>query len=157
MASESETPPQLEINPVDKIDAILETAKEVFKPTHDEIIKYHNKEVWINKVKNGGLLLTISNSDRVVAFAICDKRVNCLHIWNVGVLPEYRKTGYWKKMHDQIIKYANTQGLNKLTLNTYKEKFPGMYNFVSTNGYSLISEEFDETQKLTKSSFEKYL
>lgn len=146
---------KIKTNPIEDIDKVLETAKLVFKPTTEEILKYHKKEVWLNKINSGGLLLAIYDDNIITAFAICDKRENTLHIWNVGVLPNYRKLGYWEKMHDQILKFAKEKEFKRLTLNTYKERFPNMYNFVITHGYKLVSEEFDELQKCTKSYFEK--
>ncbi len=148
---------QIDTNNIEQIDKILEAATKVFNPSQEELEKYHKKEVWLKKVSDGGLLVSITLDNMIVAFAICEKRNNKLHIWNVGVLSDYRKLGLWKQMHDLIIKHAKQEGFEKITLNTYKEKFPNMYTFVSEHGYKEISKEFDEMQNATKSHFELIL
>lgn len=148
---------KLEFNNLSRIDAVLKTADIVFDPTPMQAKKYHKKDDWLKIVQDGGVLLSASINNNVVAFAICENRNDALHIWNVGVLPEYRKIGLWKQMHEKIVEYAKNQKFNKLTLNTYKDKFPAMYNFVKQNGYVEAKTVFDEAQHLTKSCFERVL
>jgi cell division ATPase FtsA len=49
---------KIKINPIEDIDKVLETAKIVFKPTEEEILKYHKKEVWLNKINSMKLTRT---------------------------------------------------------------------------------------------------
>ena len=104
---------KLEFNNLLQIDEVLNTADIVFKPTPEQSEKYHNKKDWLQIVQDGGLLLSVLINNNVVAFAICEKRNDALHIWNVGVLPEYRKIGLWKQMHEKIVEYAKNQKFNK--------------------------------------------
>lgn len=148
---------KIEINKLDLIDKVLDTAKTVFNPSKEELEKYHRKEMWVDKVESGGLLVTATVNNIVVGFAICERKDENLHIWNVGVLPKYRRLDLWKKMHHEIEFFAKSSNFKRLTLNTYKEKFPNMYSFVSKHGYNEVKTEFDEMQNTTKSYFEKTL
>ncbi len=145
----------IEINNLALIDNVLEAAKTVFNPSEEELEKCHRKEMWVNKVESGGLLVTVSVNDRVIGFAICEKKGGNLRIWSVGVLLKYRKLDLWKKMHHEIELFAKSGHFKKLSLNTYKDKFPNMYSFVSKYGYKKVKTEFDEMQNTTKSYFEK--
>ncbi|MFA7301241.1 MAG: GNAT family N-acetyltransferase [Candidatus Shapirobacteria bacterium] len=144
----------LNINKIDQIDEVLEVGEEVFKPNKEEKEKYHKKEVWLNKIENG-LLISASVDNKIVGFAICYKKETDLHIWNVGVLEEYRKFGIWKKMYNEVVKFAIENEYESISLNTYKEKFLGMYTFCIKEGFVEYKIEFDEFQNTTKSMFRK--
>lgn len=139
--------PKIEINNISIIDLILETAKDIFNPSKEELEKYHKREIWLKKVKDGGLMVSASTDNRIVAFAICEKRNDSLHIWNVGVLSDYRRLGLWKHIHTLIVTHAIENGYKNITLNTYKDKFPNMYNFVKENDY--IENNREPSQKDT--------
>lgn len=125
----------LHINRLEELDGALRVSNQVFKPSPQEIQKYHDRNDWLNKLNNGGLLITSWVDNKIVGFSICYPREEKFHIWNVGVLKEYRKLGIWKEMYGEIEKFAKEKGFNHLTLNTYKAKFLEMYNFVLSNGY----------------------
>ncbi len=144
----------LNINKIDQIDEVMDVANLVFKPNKEEKEKYHKKEDWLNKIKNG-LLISASVDNKIVGFAICYQKEKDLHIWNVGVLEKYRRFGIWKKIYDEIVKFALMNKFESISLNTYKEKFLGMYTFVIKNGFDEYKTEFDEMQGTTKSMFKK--
>lgn len=125
----------LHINQLEELDKALGISNKVFEPSLEELRKYHNRNDWLNKINNGGLFITAWDGDKIVGFSICYPKEQKFHIWNVGVLKEYRKFGIWRTMHNEIVKFAKEKNFKQLTLNTYKAKFPGMYNFVLGNGY----------------------
>lgn len=141
----------IHINKIDELEKVLNVASEVFKPNEEEKQRYHNKEDWKQKIKNGGLLISASINDKIVGFTICYLKPDSFHIWNVGVLEDYRKLGVWKLMHNEIISYATKNNYKKITINTYKDQFPNMYNFLTTNRYKEYKVED------SKSFFEKDL
>lgn len=135
----------LHINQLDELDEVLKISNEVFNPSLEELEKYHNKADWKQKISGGGLLISALADNRIVGFSICYPKDGNFHIWNVGVLNEYRKQGVWKLMHEEITKYAKRKGYNKLTLNTYKKKFPRMYAFALSNGYKEYRTEWEKS------------
>jgi GNAT superfamily N-acetyltransferase len=48
-------------------------------------------------------------------------------------------------MYEEIIKYAKQKGFKKLTLNTYKNKFPSMYTFCLKNGFEEYRTEKEKS------------
>lgn len=130
------------LNDIPTLDDVLLVSREVFTPSKEEILKYHDKEDWLSKIQNEGLLISVYEDNKCIAFAICYKVDNKeLHIWNVGVLEEYRGEGIWRESYKKIINYALDKGFKKITLNTYKDKFPNMYAFVNKKGFRLLREE----------------
>ena len=125
----------LHINRLEELDKALKISNQVFEPSPEETQKYHNKNDWLNKINNDGLLITAWDDNKMVGFSVCYSKEQKFHIWNVGVLKAYRKLGIWKKMHSEIEKFAKEKNFKHLTLNTYKAKFPLMYAFVLNNGY----------------------
>lgn len=143
------------INDFSNLQAVLDLSKEIFKPTPEEELLYHDLNDWKQKVNNAGLLITAISGTQVCGFAICYiKEAGSLHIWNVGVKLEFRKQGIWIKMFELIKDYARTQNIKRLTLNTYPARFPGMYKFVSENRFNLIGKEIAHNEELGE--IEKY-
>ncbi|MDO8503343.1 MAG: GNAT family N-acetyltransferase [bacterium] len=125
----------LHTNQLQELDQALEISNQIFDPSPKELQKYHDKNDWLNKINNGGLLVTAWNDNKIVGFSICHPKEQNFHIWNVGVLKDYRKLGIWKLIHEELQKFAKEKGYQHLTLNTYKSRFPGMYGFALDNGY----------------------
>ncbi len=141
----------LHVNQLNELDDVLKIASEVFNPDVEKKQKYHNKEDWKQKVENGGLLISASINNKIIGFAICYLKPDSFHIWNVGVLDDYRKLGVWKLIHNEIICYATKNNHKRVTVNTYKDQFLNMYNFLVKNGYREYKMED------SKSFFEKDL
>lgn len=102
---------KLHINQLDDLDKVLELSILVFEPPLENIKKYHDKSDWLIKIENGGLLVSAWDNERVVGFSICYPKEGKFHIWNVGVLKEYRKLGIWKMMYEEIEKFAKEGSL----------------------------------------------
>lgn len=146
----------LHIDEIDELDEVLEVAQKIFQPNEEEKKRYHLRSLWLERINNGLLISAVIN-EKIVGFAVCYKKDDALHIWNVGVLEEYRKSGVWRKMYEKIVKYSIEKGYSRLTLNTYKNKFPGMYSFASKEGFVVYKTGFDELTQDTKLMFEKMI
>ena len=147
---------RLNINKIEDLDEILEVAEKVFRPNKEEKEKYHQKSIWLERAING-LLISAQVDNKIIGFAICYRKEDALHIWNVGVLEEYRKNGVWRKIYEEIVNFANKNKFSKITLNTHKNQFPGMYNFAVKEGFAVERTEFDELSKDFKSMFVKMI
>jgi GNAT superfamily N-acetyltransferase len=136
---------KLNINKLEELDKVLEVSKEIFKPGQEEERKYHNKEDWLRKIENDGLLIVAKDKNLVTGFSICYPKDDKFHIWNVGVLGNYRRFGVWKQIYESIIKFARKKSFKHLTLNTYKNKFPNMYKFCLKNGFEEYKTEGEKS------------
>ncbi len=144
------------INKIDELDEVLKVSEIIFKPNKEEKEKYHLKSIWLERINNG-LLVSSLVDNKIIGFAVCYKKEDVFHIWNVGVLEEYRKSGVWRKMYDEIVKFSIEKDFLKLTLNTYKNKYPKMFDFAIKEGFEEYRTEFDELSQDTKSMFVKIL
>ena len=70
----------LHINRPEELDKALEISNKVFKPSTEELQKYHNKDDWSNKINNGGLLITAWDNKKIVGFSICYPKEGKFHI-----------------------------------------------------------------------------
>jgi GNAT superfamily N-acetyltransferase len=140
------------------LDKAITVCKEVFKPGKDELALYYSKEDWAKRIENG-LLLLAYDQEKIIGFAISYKTNDLtFHIWNVGVLEEYRGKGIWSGFFKQIAEHARLLGMNKLTLNTYKTKFPNMYQFVTSHNFNLIKTENVEVDgKTVEKNYFEYM
>ena len=146
----------IRVNKKEDLDSVLQLAEQVFNPNSEEKEKYHKRSDWQEKLDNG-LLVSAFIGEKIVGFAICYKKDDDLHIWNVGVSEDYRKNGIWRKMYEEIVKFAKSEQFKTLSLNTYKEKFPGMYNFCKNENFIEYMTEVDTLSGDIKSKFSKNL
>lgn len=125
----------ISLNKTEELDEAIDISNQIFVPSPAEALKYYNKQDWLKKIEDGGLLVTAKQDGHMAGYAICYREGHVFHIWNVGVLESYRGQGVWKKIYETIYQYATKNGCNQLTLNTYKSKFSGMYSFCQKNGF----------------------
>lgn len=147
-------------NNIEDLEEIFRISSVIFNPSPQEIEKHQNKDDWTKKIKNGGILITAYSDNTLVGFAICRKNDSeTLHIWNVGVLPQFRKKGIWQEMYRQITTYAKDNGFVRITLNTFKSLFPEMYSFAQKEGFSCYETEMEERRgkMIEQTHFEKKL
>lgn len=136
---------KISLNRIEELDTALDVSKQVFKPSPEEMQKYHNRKDWLEKISNGGLLITTKDTNTIVGFAICYPKKGNFHIWNVGVLKNYRGLGVWRQMYENILNFAKEKGFKNLTLNTYKNKFPDMYSFCLNHGFVVYKTEEEKS------------
>jgi hypothetical protein len=145
------------LNNNDLVDGAIDCSKEVFQPSRESEIKYHNKEDWLRRIQNGGILVVAKMDGKTVGFTICDVRASesqkNLHIWLSGVLRSHQGKRIFSSIHKNILEYVknyNSQQSNKdekfanVTLNTGEDRFPSMYAFCKLNGYQIINTENTE-------------
>lgn len=126
---------RLRVNKYQDIDEAIGLSNVIFEPSLEEIQRYHNRDDWLKKINNGGLLVTAWYGKKMVGYSYCFPERPKLHISSVGVLKEYRRLGIWKMMHEEIVKFGIKNSFKNLTLNTHKEQFPEIYAFCVSNGY----------------------
>ncbi len=144
------------VNNYDMLDGAMEVAVRVFEPNTEEIEKYHQRKQWEERARSGALVVATFNNS-VVGFAVCYPKETCFHIWNVGVLPEYRGQKIWQTMYGMIEAKAKSDGFKTLTLNTFPAKFTNMYRFAINNGFVETNSETDPVSNETKVFLEKSL
>ena len=125
----------LSLNDIDDLDEALDISNQISVPSPAEAEKYHNKQDWLKKIEDGGLLVTAKQDGHMAGYAICYREDHVFHIWNVGVLEDFRGLGIWKRVYETIYQYAIKNGCDQLTLNTYKSKFSSMYSFCIKHGF----------------------
>lgn len=147
---------EYKINDLATLDEAITISKEIFHPSAKEVEEYHNKEDWNTKIRKDGLLIVAYVKNEPVAFVLSYiKEVSSLHIWVGGILEKFRGSGLWTGMYEKIEKYARDKNFQKLTLNTYKDKFPIMYQFATKHEFTCYKTEMKDG--LEKSFFEKRL
>ncbi len=118
------------------IPTAIAMAQTIFNSSPEETVAYLNPADWKQKIKNGALLFgaTVDTipAGFVFAYPIEAKR---LHIWHAGVLPEYRGHKIWSELYQAVEAKARELGYLELTLHTYPDRFPEMYNFAQKNGF----------------------
>ena len=125
----------MSLNKVEELDEAIDISNQIFVPSPAEALKYYNKQDWLKKIEDGGLLVTVKKDGHLAGYVICYREDQIFHIWNVGVLEDFRGLGIWKKMYGSILDYAIKSGCDQLTLNTYKSKFSSMYSFCQKHGF----------------------
>ena len=149
---------EIEIGGVENLDDALRVSKIVFEPTPTEEEKYHKKEDWQKKINEDGLLVIGRVDGRIVGFIVAYKTSDeVMHVWNAGVLSEYRKLGIFSNMFEELSVKCKQEGVKKLTLHTIEKKFPEMYKFVINRGFVEFEKEWiedDKAGKVEKSKFE---
>jgi ribosomal protein S18 acetylase RimI-like enzyme len=76
-----------------------------------------------------------------------------------GVAEKYRKQGILKKLMSELTKVLKERGYKDFTINTWPEKFPAMYAYLTKYDYEKYKEEEKdwEGKRAVKSFFRKNL
>ena len=144
---------QYKINDLSTLDEAITISLEIFNPSAKEIKEYHDKKDWEQKIKKG-LLIMVYVEKNPAGFVLCYiKEIKSLHIQIGGILEKYRGLGLWNGIYEKIEKYAKDKNFERLTLNTYKDKFPVMYKFANTHDFLCYKTEIHDN--FEKSYFEK--
>lgn len=149
---------EIEMGGVENLDDALRVARLVYNPNEEEIKKYHNKENWRSKIENDGLLVVGKADGQIVGFVLAYKTADeVMHVWNAGVLPEFRRLGIFSNMFEELAVKCRQLGIKKITLHTIEESFPEMYKYVINKGFVEYEREWvDDYQggKVEQSKFE---
>lgn len=148
-------------NDIGTIDEVINLSIDTFRPkTIQEEEKYHSRKDWIEKISEGGLLISAFDGKKCIGFSFTyEREPESKHIWIVAVDKDYRKKGVWKHMYQKTLDWSKKLGTKKITINTYKDKFPNMYKFLLNNDFNIYREKAitSTNKELTKSYFEKEL
>lgn len=149
---------EVEIGGVENLDSALAVARSVYNPNEEEIKKYHKKEDWQSKIEKDGLLIVGRVDGKIVGFILAYKTADeVMHVWNAGVLSEYRKLGIFSNMFEELAVKCKQEGIKKITLHTIEKSFPEMYKYAINKGFVEYEREWvDDFQggKIEQSKFE---
>ena len=70
-----------------------------------------------------------------------------LHIWLAGVLPSQQGTGLFPMLMAGVEERAREHGIPRLSVATFPDKFPKMYNILQKTGWAKVGSE--ESGKVT--------
>ncbi|KKT49967.1 MAG: GCN5-related N-acetyltransferase, partial [Candidatus Collierbacteria bacterium GW2011_GWB1_44_197] len=110
---------EIEIGGVENLDDALRVARLVYNPNEEEIKKYHNKENWRSKIEKDGILVVGKVDGEIVGFLLAYKTTDeVMHVWNAGVLSEFRRLGIFSNMFEELAVKCRQDGIKKITLHT---------------------------------------
>jgi len=116
---------------------VINLSLSIFKPKARKDDRYHNIKNWEDHFKQKGVLLGAFLNNELVGYLFCYERepnLNSLHCWMAGVSEEYRRQGILKKLMLKLTKLLKEKGFKALTINTWPEKFPAMYAYLTKHG-----------------------
>lgn len=141
---------------------VIDLSLSIFKPKAGKHDRYHNIKNWEEYFKQKGVLLGAFLNNKLVGYLFCYEREpssNSLHCWMAGVSEMYRRQGILKKLMLKLTKILREKGFKIITINTWPEKFPAMYAYLTKHGYEKYREEEKEWEgkRTLKSFFRKNL
>ncbi|MDB5260156.1 MAG: Acetyltransferase family protein [Candidatus Nomurabacteria bacterium] len=136
------------VNDESKVKEGVALCREVFN-NQQGFEEHYDENEWREKLAEGGLFIAATENNTLIGFAMCYKKTpETFHIWDVGVEKEHRKKGVWRKMFNLINEYARKRGYSYLTIHTFKEISPVMFNFLVKEGFEITEDEFLEGKGL---------
>lgn len=140
--------------------AVINLSLSIFNPKEGKDDRYHNINNWKEYFKQKGILLGAFLNNKLVGYLFCyekEPNKNTLHCWMAGVSEKHRRQGILKKLMIKLTEVLRERGYEVLTINTWPEKFPAMYAYLTKYGYEKYKEEEKEWegQKTLKSFFRK--
>jgi ribosomal protein S18 acetylase RimI-like enzyme len=141
---------------------VVDLSLSIFKPKAGKNDRYHNIRNWEEYYKQKGVLLGAFLNNELVGYLFCYEREpykGTLHCWMAGVAEKYRKQGILKKLMSELTKVLKERGYKDFTINTWPEKFPAMYAYLTKYDYEKYKEEEKdwEGKRAVKSFFRKNL
>lgn len=140
------------------LEKAINLSREIFKPQGEEDSPFHDAARWKEYLDKGGLLLGAFVDGELagynLGYPVDDQE---FHLWMGGVAERFRGTGLATHLLEEEERLAKEQGYRILTVNTYQEKFPVMFSFLSRHGYSIYKQEEKDWRgdKVIKSYFRK--
>lgn len=103
-------------------------------------------ERWEEHLSQHGLLLGAFDGDELVGFKFgYEREPGALHSWLGGVREPYRRRGIMRLLTEKQESWARNNGYHCVTVNTYKDKFPAMYQFLMGSGYHETEERLGKS------------
>ena len=135
------------------IQSVIDLSIKIFEPENLENNPYHKYQTWMEHFTQGGILLGYFESEELIGFTFNYDRVpeqKISHLWLSGVDENYRRHGIYKTLMNELVKLLKKKGYLAMTVNTNREKFPAMLNYLLKNQYSIQKEELleDKTHKV---------
>lgn len=122
------------------IPLVHELSREVFGES--ALAEKYSIEKWREHLQESGLLLGAFEDGELIGFKFGYRREpERFHSWLEGVRPDSRRRGVMRALTKTQESWVKARGFQRLTVNTYAEKFPGMYAFLLGSGYRVIATE----------------
>lgn len=148
---------EVEIGGIENLDEALLVSKIVFEPTPAEVEKYHNREDWHNKIEKDGVLVVGKADGKVVGFIVAYKTADAvMHVWNAGVILEYRKMGIFSNMFEELSVRCKQEGIKKITLHAIEQRHPEMYKYVINKGFVEYEKEWVDDERIGRTEKSKF-
>jgi predicted GNAT superfamily acetyltransferase len=101
----------------------------------------HSIEKWKKHLKENGTLIGAFDGDELVGFVFGYQRIpEELHSWLAGVRETHRRQGVMRSLNARQEALARAHGFKAVTVNTYQDLFPGMYQFLLQDGYVITGQ-----------------
>jgi len=105
----------------------IDDFEEVIKPLNEVFSKFDGHKIYIAKDAQDKIfhlpnpkIFLIKDGNNIIAFAMCYERYpSYYHIWQLGVLEEYRGNGYGKELYKKIEYMAKELGYKGVSMNTF--------------------------------------
>jgi len=139
---------------------VIKLSLSIFKPKAEKQDRYHDIQRWKKYFKHKGVLLGAFINKKLVGYLFCyqkESNQNSLHCWMAGVNKECRQKGVLKKLISKLIKILKEKNYKAFTINTWPEKFPVMYAYLTKYNYEQYKKEEREWEgkKTLKTFFRK--
>jgi len=139
---------------------VIKLSLSIFKPKAGKQDRFHNIQRWKKYFKQEGILLGAFINEELAGYLFCYQRElnqKSLHCWMAGVSKEYRQKGILKKLISKLTRILKEKNYKVFTINTWPEKFPAMYAYLTKYGYEQYKKEERkwEGKKTLKAFFRK--
>lgn len=123
---------------------VMQLCAKIFNPLLQGLDKNEDKGIWSKNYEQGGLLLGAFVEKQLVGFIFFYEKnpgSKSIHCWMDGVDEQFRKQGVFTSLMQSGMDELKKRGYAYLTINTFPEKFPAMFSFLQTHGFTQYKEE----------------
>jgi len=125
---------------------VIKLSLSIFKPKAEKQDRYHDIQRWKKYFKHKGILLGAFIDKKLVGYLFCYQRESnqsSFHCWMTGVDEKHRQKGVLKELISRLIEILKEKKYKTFTINTWPEKFPAMYAYLTKYNY----EEYKKEEK----------
>jgi ribosomal protein S18 acetylase RimI-like enzyme len=138
---------------------IFALSLDIFNPPSPREDYLHKNSVWKKHFKDNGILIGAFVEDQLAGYVFFydrEKESGSSHCWMAGVAEKFRGKGLLSALMGEAQKQLKSKGYQQMTINTYSEKFPIMYSYLTKHKFELYKEEEKQSQgKMIRKSFFK--